>query len=195
MFPTHRPRRLRHHPLVRDLVRETALSVHDLIFPLFVRPGRGVKKEIPSMPGNYQLSVDRLVDEVGAAVDLGLRAFLLFGIPAHKDATGSSALDDDGIVQQALRALRETYRDTVLLLTDECFCEYTDHGHCGVLSEAGGRLDLDNDATLPLLARQCVSHARAGADMVAPSGMLDGMVQAIRRGLDEAGFDWLPIMS
>jgi porphobilinogen synthase len=195
MFPTDRPRRLRRHPLLRDLVRETTLTVQDLILPLFVRPGRGIKKEIPSMPGNYQLSVDRLVDEVGAAADLGVRAFVLFGIPAHKDATGSSALDDDGIVQQALCALRQTYRDTVLLITDECFCEYTDHGHCGVLSEAGGRLDLDNDATLPLLARQCVSHARAGADVVAPSGMLDGMVAAIRKGLDEAGFPWLPIMS
>jgi porphobilinogen synthase len=194
-FPTSRPRRLRHNPLVRSLVRETALSVDDLILPLFVRPGRGVKKEIPSMPGNYQLSVDRLVDEVGAAADLGIRAFILFGIPSHKDATGSSALGEDGIVQQALRALRETYRDRVLLITDGCFCEYTDHGHCGVLTEAGGRLDLDNDATLPLLARQCVSHARAGADMVAPSGMLDGMVGAIRRGLDEAGFDRLPILS
>jgi porphobilinogen synthase len=195
MFPTDRPRRLRRHPLLRDLVRETTLTVQDLILPLFVRPGRGVRKEIPSMPGNYQLSVDRLVDEVGAAADLGVHAFILFGIPAHKDASGSSALDDEGIVQQALRALRAAYRDTVLLITDECFCEYTDHGHCGVLSEAGGRLDLDNDATLPLLARQCVSHARAGADVVAPSGMLDGMVGAIRRGLDEAGFPWLPVMS
>ncbi len=195
MFPTNRPRRLRHHSLVRDLVRETTLTVHDLIFPLFVRPGRGVKKEIPSMPGNYQLSVDRLVEEVGAAVDLGLRAFLLFGIPAHKDATGSSAVEDDGIVQQALRALRQTHKDAVLLITDECFCEYTDHGHCGVLSASSGRLDLDNDATLPLLARQCVSHARAGADVVAPSGMLDGMVGAIRCGLDEAGFTHLPVMS
>jgi porphobilinogen synthase len=195
MFPTDRPRRLRHHPLVRDLVRETDLSVHDLILPLFVRPGRGVRKEIASMPGNYQLSVDRLVEEVGSALDLGLRAFILFGIPAHKDATGSGALADDGIVQQALRALRETYRDRALLITDECFCEYTDHGHCGVLSDHGGRPDVDNDATLPLLARQCVSHARAGADMVAPSGMLDGMVKAIRAGLDEAGFPRLPILS
>jgi porphobilinogen synthase len=195
MFPTDRPRRLRRHPLLRDLVRETTLSVQDLILPLFVRHGRSIKKEIPSMPGNYQLSVDRLVDEVGAAADLGVRAFMLFGIPAHKDATGSSALDDDGIVQQALRALRETYRDRILLMTDECFCEYTDHGHCGVLTEAGGRLDLDNDATLPLLAQQCVNHARAGADVVAPSGMLDGMVGAIRRGLDEAGFSGLPILS
>jgi porphobilinogen synthase len=185
---------LRQHPVLRDLVRETALSVHDLILPLFVRPGRGVKKEIASMPGNYQLSVDRLVDEVGAAVDLGLRAFIFFGIPAEKDAVGSSAIDDEGIVQQALRAVRESFQD-ILLITDECFCEYTAHGHCGVLSEHRGRTDVDNDATLPLLAQQCVSHARAGADMVAPSGMLDGMVGAIRAGLDAAGYDWLPILS
>jgi porphobilinogen synthase len=187
-------RRLRQHPVLRDLVRETALSVHDLILPLFVRPGRGVRKEIASMPGNYQLSVDRLVDEVGAAVDLGVRAFILFGIPAQKDAVGSSAVDDAGIVQQALRSLRPSFKD-VLLITDECFCEYTDHGHCGVLSEHAGRTDVDNDATLPLLAQQCVSHARSGADMVAPSGMLDGMVRAIRDGLDAAGFTWLPILS
>src|SRR5881227_933081 len=138
-FPTVRPRRLRQHPLMRDLVRETALQVSDFILPLFVRPGRGVKKEIASMPGNYQLSVDRLVEEVGAAVELGVRAFILFGIPAHKDAVGASALEDEGIVQQALRALRAAYRERVLLLTDECFCEYTDHGHCGVLSQATGR--------------------------------------------------------
>jgi porphobilinogen synthase len=147
------------------------------------------------MPGNYQLSVDRLVDEIGEAAELGVRAFILFGIPAQKDATGSSALADDGIVQQGLRALRQAYQDKVLLITDECFCEYTDHGHCGPLADHGGRLDVDNDATLPLLAEQCVSHARAGADMVAPSGMMDGMVQAIRRGLDQAGFSGLPIMS
>jgi porphobilinogen synthase len=194
-LPTVRPRRLRHHPLVRDLVRETTLSVQDLILPLFVRPGRGIKKEIASMPGNYQLSVDRLVEEVGAALDLGVRAFILFGIPEHKDATGSSALDPEGIVQQALRALRKQYGDRILLMTDECFCEYTDHGHCGVLSESTGRLDLDNDATLPLLAKQCVSHVQAGADVVAPSGMLDGMVGAIRAGLDAAGFAHVPIVS
>lgn len=193
-FPTVRPRRLRYHPRVRDLVRETTLSARNFILPLFVRPGRGVRKEIPSMPGNYQLSVDRLTDEVGAAVDLGLHSFILFGIPEHKDAVGASAVEDDGIVQQALRALRKAYPDE-LLITDECFCEYTDHGHCGVLSDHGGRPDVDNDATLPLLARQCVSHARAGADMVAPSGMLDGMVGAIRRGLDDAGFSRVPIMS
>ncbi len=194
-FPAARPRRLRHHPIVRQLVRETTLTPHDFILPLFVRPGRGVKKEIASMPGNYQLSVDTLVREVGAAVDLGVRAFILFGIPERKDATGSVACEDDGIVQRALRELRKTYKDQVLLVTDECFCEYTDHGHCGVLTETTGRLDVDNDATLPLLAAQCVSHARAGADVVAPSGMLDGMVGAIRRGLDDADFSHLPIMS
>src|SRR5438445_5723969 len=132
-FPALRLRRLRQHPMLRNLVRETTLTVHDLIFPLFVRPGRGVRKEIPSMPGNYQLSVDRLVEEVGDAAELGVRAFLLFGIPDHKDATGSSAWAEEGIVQQALQSLRSTYKD-VLLITDECFCEYTDHGHCGVLS-------------------------------------------------------------
>ncbi len=194
MFPANRPRRLRRHPVLRDLVRETSLAARDLIFPLFVRPGRGVKKEIASMPGNYQLSVDHLVDEVGAAMDLGVRAFILFGIPARKDAEGSSAWDDEGIVQAALRALKK-HHPNALLITDECFCEYTDHGHCGVLAEDGGRLDVSNDATLPNLSRQCVSHAKAGADMVAPSGMMDGMVGAIRKGLDEAGLSWLPIMS
>jgi porphobilinogen synthase len=193
-FPVVRSRRLRYNPQVRNLVRETTLDIHDFILPLFVRPGRGIKKEIASMPGNHQLSVDRLVEEVGAALDLGIRSFILFGIPTHKDEVGSSAYADDGIVQQALRALRPSFKD-ILLITDECFCEYTSHGHCGVLSDHGGRLDLDNDATLPLLVQQCVSHARAGADMVAPSGMLDGMVGAIRTGLDGAGFTWLPIMS
>jgi porphobilinogen synthase len=194
-FPTARMRRLRHHPLVRDLVRETALSPGGLILPFFVRPGRGVRKEIASMPGHHQLSIDCLCDEVQRSLEVGIHAFILFGIPAHKDATGSSALAEDGIVQQALRALREKFRDQVLLITDECLCEYTDHGHCGILKEESGRLDLDNDATLPLLARQCVSHARAGADILAPSGMLDGMVHAIRTGLDAAGFERLPIMS
>jgi porphobilinogen synthase len=193
-FPVIRGRRIRYHPLVRSLVRETTLAVQNFILPLFVRPGYGIKKEIASMPGNYQLSVDQLVDEVGAAADLGIRAFIFFGIPAHKDAVGSSAIDDDGIVQQALRAVRSAFKD-ILLITDECFCEYTDHGHCGILTDHGGRLDVDNDATLPILVRQCISHAKAGADMVAPSGMLDGMVGAIRRGLDETGFSRLPIMS
>src|SRR5260370_931501 len=194
MFPQSRLRRLRYHPVVRNLVRETSLSVRDFILPMFVRPGQNIKNEIVSMPGNYQLSVDRLVDEVGAAVDLGIRAFIFFGIPAAKDAQGSTAWQDDGIVQQALAALRVVFKD-VLLITDECFCEYTDHGHCGVLHEHAGRLDVDNDATLPNLARQCLSHVQAGADMVAPSGMMDGMVAAIRAGLDEAGYNNIPIMS
>jgi porphobilinogen synthase len=194
-FPTLRMRRLRYNPLVRELVRETNFSAGDLILPLFVRPGNGVKNEIASMPGNHQLSVDRLVEEVGEATELGLRAFLLFGIPEYKDETGSSACRDDGVVQQALRALRLHFGQKVLLLTDECFCEYTDHGHCGVLGDQGGRVELLNDATLPLLAEQCVSHARAGADVVAPSGMLDGMVRAIRQGLDAAGYEHVPILS
>src|ERR1051325_6509862 len=194
MPPQPRLRRLRYHPAVRNLVRETDLSVHDFILPLFVRPGKNIKNEIASMPGNFQLSVDRLVDEVGAAVELGIRAFIFFGIPASKDPQGASAWQDDGIVQQALRALRPAFKD-VLLITDECFCEFTDHGHCGVLGEHGGRLDVDNDATLPNLAKQCVSHVKAGADVVAPSGMLDGMVQAIRKGLDDAKMQHIPIMS
>jgi len=179
-FPTVRMRRLRQHALLRDLVRETELRPSDFILPLFVRPGRGIRNEIASMPGQFQLSVDRLADEVGPARDLGVRAVILFGIPAHKDATGSSALDDGGIVQQALRALRETFRESVLLITDECFCEYTDHGHCGILADHGGRTDVDNDATLPLLAQQCVSHAKAGADLVGPRGSMGGQVGAIR---------------
>lgn len=194
-FPILRPRRLRSSPIIRDLVRETVLSPKDFILPLFVRPGYGVRKEIASMPGNFQLSIDTLIEEIGAAKALGISAFILFGIPAKKDATGSPALDEDGIVQQALRAVRKAFGYDVLLITDECFCEYTDHGHCGVLSEWHGHPDVDNDATLPNLVSQCVSHAKAGADIVAPSGMMDGMVQAIRAGLDAAGFHRVPIMA
>jgi porphobilinogen synthase len=186
---------LRYNPLVRELVRETHLSPRDLILPLFVRPGKGVRNEIGSMPGNFQLSVDTLVDEVGAAKDIGITSFILFGIPETKDATGSSALKDEGIVQQALRALRGAFKNDVLLMADECFCEYTDHGHCGILCGTRGVLDVDNDATLPILAQQCVSHAKAGADVIAPSGMMDGMVKAIRAGLDDAGFAHVPILS
>ena len=194
-FPISRPRRLRSHPLLRELVRETELSPRDLILPLFVRPGKGVRQEIGSMPGNYQLSVDTLVEEVGAARELGIKSFMFFGIPASKDATGSSALHDEGIVQQALRATRKVFGGDVLLIPDECFCEYTDHGHCGILQHRDGVADVDNDATLAILAEQCVSHVKAGADIVAPSGMLDGMVGAIRRGLDAAGYVHVPILS
>ncbi len=194
-FPVARPRRLRATPLLRRLVRETFLHPGDFILPLFVRPGRGVKQPIRSMPGNFQLSPDTLVDEIGSAVELGVTSFMLFGIPPTKDAEGRAALDDGGIVQSALRTVRQAFGDRVLLFTDECFCEYTDHGHCGILHTRDGRTDVDNDATLPLLVEQCVSHARAGADVVAPSGMLDGMVGAIRRGLDAAGCHHTPILS
>jgi len=194
-FPTSRPRRLRYNPLVRELVRETELSANDFILPLFVKPGKGLRSEIASMPGNFQLSIDTLVDEVGSARDLGIKAFILFGIPATKDARGSSALEDLGIVQESIRALRKAHGTNVLLLTDECFCEYTDHGHCGILHARGNTQDVDNDATLAILAEQCVSHAKAGADVIAPSGMMDGMVQAIRKGLDAAGFEHIPILS
>jgi porphobilinogen synthase len=176
-------------------VRETHLHPGDFILPLFVRPGRGVRQPISSMPGNSQLSPDTLVEEIGSAVELGVTSFMLFGIPTAKDAAGRVALDDGGIVQEALRAARRAFADRVLLFTDECFCEYTDHGHCGILHTVNGRTDVDNDATLPLLVDQCVSHARAGADVVAPSGMLDGMVGSIRRGLDAAGFPHVPILS
>lgn len=194
-FPVVRPRRLRYNPIVRQLVRETMLHPSQFILPLFVRPGKGVSKPIATMPGHAQLSVDRLDDVVGPAIALGVRSFILFGIPDSKDATGSSAWAEDGIVAQALRHLRRVFTDQALLITDECFCEYTEHGHCGLLTDHGGRLDVDNDQTLPNLVAQCVAHVKSGADMVAPSGMLDGMVGAIRRGLDERGFERIPIMA
>ena len=193
-YPLHRPRRLRGHPRLRDLVRETDLSVQDLVYPLFVYHGKNLRREIPSMPGQYQLSLDRLGEAVAAVSELGIPAILLFGIPDHKDARGSAASRDDGIVQEAIRVAKKV-APGLLVVTDLCFCEYTDHGHCGPLTETRGRIDVDNDATLPLLAEQAKSHAKAGADVIAPSGMMDGMVQAIRHGLDTAGFTDLPIIS
>jgi porphobilinogen synthase len=193
-YPLHRPRRLRAHPRLRDLVRESHLTANDLAYPLFVYHGTNLRREVPSMPGQYQLSLDRLGAAVDEVAELGIPGIILFGIPEHKDASGSAASREDGLVQQAIKIARKQAPD-LLLITDLCFCEYTDHGHCGPLSEAGGRLDVDNDATLPLLARQAVSHAQSGADMIAPSGMMDGMVGAIRQGLDSAGFTHIPIMS
>jgi porphobilinogen synthase len=193
-FPATRLRRLRQDPRVRRLVQDVRLSADRLVLPLFVRPGRGVRQEVVSMPGVYQLSPDTAAEEAREAQDLGLGGVILFGIPAAKDATGSDSCSDQGIVQQALAAVKQA-APNLLTITDVCFCEYTDHGQCGVLGERGGRHDVDNDATLPLLARQAVSHARAGADIVAPSGMMDGMVAAIRGGLDAAGFSHLPILS
>ncbi len=190
MFPITRMRRLRGSEKVRTLVRETALSIDDLIYPLFVCPGTNVRNEIPSMPGNYQFSVDQLVEECREVRDLGIPGVLLFGIPEYKDETGSAACSDQGIVQQAVRALKKQIPG-LLVITDVCFCEYTSHGHCGVIKN--GRVD--NDSTLELLAEQSLSHARAGADIVAPSDMMDGRVGRIRRALDGEGFHDLPIMS
>jgi porphobilinogen synthase len=193
-YPTTRLRRLRHNPAIRELVRATRLSPAELILPLFVRPGQGVSDPIESMPGHSQLSPDMLADEISQAVELGLGGVILFGIPAKKDALGSDATSDSGIIAQAIRAAKQATRD-FLIVTDLCCCEYTDHGHCGAIGRSTGRLDVENDATLELLARQAVVHARAGADMIAPSGMIDGMVGAIRAALDAAGFPHLPIMS
>ncbi len=194
VFPVARMRRLRYNPAVRRLVRETALDPSRLVLPLFVRPGRNERRPIGSMPGQAQLSPDLLAQEAREAQRLGLGGVLLFGIPAEKDPVGSDATSDAGIVAQGIRAMKDAAPD-LLVITDVCFCEYTDHGHCGPLSERTGRIDVDNDATLPLLAQQALVHARAGADMVAPSGMMDGMVAAIRHGLDAEGYDHVPVMS
>jgi porphobilinogen synthase len=172
------------------MVRETQLSVDNLIYPMFAIHGKNVKKEIPSMPGNYQLSVENLVKEAQAVHQLGIPAVILFGIPKVKDAVGSGAYDENGIIQTAVRALKDGVRD-LMVITDVCLCEYTDHGHCGIVENG----QILNDPTLELLAREAVSHARAGADMVAPSDMMDGRVGVIREALDEDGHDEIPIMS
>ena len=189
-FPITRCRRLRRTETLRRMVRETSLSVADLIYPLFVAPGQKVKEEIPSMPGNYRWSVDLLPAEVEEVASLGIPAVLLFGIPEGKDEVGSHAYADDGIVQRAVRRIKESVPDLVVI-TDVCLCEYTSHGHCGIVRNG----EVDNDATLNLLARTAVSHAAAGADIVAPSDMMDGRVAAIRSALDANGFELIPIMS
>jgi porphobilinogen synthase len=193
-FPTTRLRRLRHHPAVRRLIRETRLSPESLILPLFARPGKGVRQPIASMPGHAQLSVDLVAEEAKAAAKLGLGGVILFGIPAEKDAAGRDSYSPTGIVQQAIKAAKDAAPD-LLVITDVCFCEYTDHGHCGVVDEHTGRADVNNDKTLELLGRQALSHAQSGADMVAPSGMMDGMVGAIRAALDGGNFSHVPLMS
>jgi len=193
-FPVTRLRRLRYHPAVRELVRETRLNPTDFILPLFVRDGQNLRQPISSMPGQMQLSLDQFELEIQQIKDLSLGGVILFGIPPTKDAVGSDSYSDKGIVQRALRAAKRVAPD-LLLVADVCFCEYTDHGHCGIVNDKTGRPGVDNDETLPLLARQAVSFARAGADLIAPSGMMDGMVGAIRTGLDEAGFSHVPIMS
>ena len=189
-FPKYRPRRLRRGEIMRSMVRETSLSAHDFIYPFFVVPGSGVRNPIGSMPGVFQLSVDELVKDAAEVKDLGIPAVLLFGIPEAKDEVGSGAYAKDGIVQRAVQELKEKVSD-LLVVTDVCMCEYTSHGHCGEIKDG----DVDNDATLLLLARTALSHAEAGADMVAPSDMMDGRVGAIRETLDENGFTNVSIMS
>jgi porphobilinogen synthase len=198
-FPQERPRRLRRTEALRRLVRETTLAPDDFIWPLFVLPGKKVRNPVKSMPGVFQLSVDELVAEAQAGYEAGVRSVILFGIPEKKDETGSGAYDPEGVVPQAIRALKKSVPGMVVM-TDVCMCEYTDHGHCGILKapKAGGPgqdLGVDNDSTLPLLAKEAVAHARAGADVVAPSDMMDGRVAAIRTALDADGYGDVPIMS
>ena len=189
-IPYHRPRRLRANETIRSLVRETRVTRDDLVQPLFMIHGSGVRNPISSMRGQFQLSADELLKETSGMVEKGVKAVLLFGIPEVKDNLGSDSFSDSGIIQTAVKALKDRFPE-LFVITDVCLCEYTDHGHCGPLRDG----DVDNDATLELLVRQVQSHARAGADMVAPSGMMDSMVGAIRQGLDDDGFETVSIMS
>lgn len=190
LFNVHRPRRLRQSEPLRRLVRETRLSIDNLVYPLFVRYGRGVREEIRSMPGQYRFSVDKLPEEAEGISSLGIPAVLLFGLPEHKDEVGSGAYDERGIVQEAVRAIKRA-GPKLIVVTDVCLCEYTSHGHCGIVREG----HVENDETLELLAKTAVSQAAAGADIVAPSAMMDHQVGAIREALDEAGFIDTAIMS
>jgi porphobilinogen synthase len=190
LFPDYRPRRLRQSDAMRRMVRETVLTADDLVYPMFAVDGKGIKTEIPSMPGQYHLSLDHLAETAKEALGLGIPAVILFGIPEGKDPLGTRAYAKDGIVQKAVRAVKDAAPD-LAVITDVCLCQYTDHGHCGVVEGQ----TIDNDATLDLLARTALSHARAGADMVAPSDMMDGRVAEIRGALDDNGFSNTPIMS
>lgn len=189
-FPIKRLRRLRYNPLVRDLVRETLLTKNDFIYPMFAVPGTGIRKEIRSMPGVFNFSIDELVKECKEVAALGIPAVILFGIPEHKDEVGSDAYSDDGIIQRAIRAIKAEVKN-LLVITDVCLCEYTSHGHCGVLNGE----EILNDETVDLLVKEAVSHAKAGADVIAPSDMMDGRIGAIRKGLDENGFKNIPVLS
>ena len=189
-YPSYRMRRLRRTPAIRDLVRETKLQLDDLVYPLFVIAGENVKNPISSMPGCYQLSIGNVLPEVREVVELGIKAILLFGIPAHKDPAATGAYDHEGIVQMAVRAIKDEFPDLVVI-TDVCLCEYTDHGHCGVVQEG----EVLNDVTLELLAKMAVTHAESGADIVAPSDMMDGRVAAIRNALDDEGLTDTILMS
>lgn len=187
----NRLRRTRLNPLVRDLVRETRLDLDNFIYPLFVVEGEGVRNEIASMPGVFQLSIDEILKECCELKSLGIKSILLFGIPSLKDSVGSDALSDDGIIARTLRAIKAEFGSSLLVITDLCFCEYTDHGHCGILSESS----VNNDATLEISAKQALIHAKNGADMIAPSGMMDGIITCLREALDKGGFENLPVMA
>ena len=189
-FPTTRLRRLRYNSVLRDMVTETKVTTDDLIMPLFACPGKGVKNPIPSMPGNYQLSIDLLVEECKSLMDVGVRAIILFGIPEQKDETGMIAAHDDAIIPRAIDAIKKEVPG-MYVIADVCNCEYTTHGHCGVIVDG----DVENDSTLNSLVAQCVTFAKHGVDMVAPSDMMDGRVKAIREGLDKEGFYMTPIMA
>ena len=185
-------RRLRINPAIREMVRETSVCASDFIYPLFVVEGKGVKKEISSMPGVFQMSLDEILKECEIVRNLGIKAVILFGIPSLKDSVGSDALSDEGIIATALRAIKDKFPDLVVI-TDLCFCEYTDHGHCGILDHV--HQTVDNDATLEISAKQALIHARNGADMIAPSGMMDGIIATLRGALDLSGYENLPIMA
>lgn len=185
-------RRLRINPAIREMVRETSVAASDFIYPLFVVEGRGVKKEISSMPGVFQMSLDEILKECEIVRNLGIKAVILFGIPSLKDSVGSDALSDEGIIATALRAIKDKFADLVVI-TDLCFCEYTDHGHCGILDHV--HQTVDNDATLEISAKQALIHAKNGADMIAPSGMMDGIIATLRGALDLSGYENLPIMA
>ena len=187
----NRLRRTRLNPLLRDLVRETRLDLDNFIYPLFVVEGEGVRNEIASMPGVFQLSIDEILKECCELKSLGIKSILLFGIPSLKDSVGSDALSDDGIIARTLRAIKAEFGSSLLVITDLCFCEYTDHGHCGILGESS----VNNDATLEISAKQALIHAKNGADMIAPSGMMDGIIACLREALDENGFESLPVMA
>jgi len=190
-----RPRRLRNNEHMRKMTRETRLSAAALVYPLFIRDGAGIREPIPSMDGQYRYSADTVCAAAGELMERGVNKFLLFGIPDHKDETGSGAFDHDGVVQRGLRALKARFRGGIFLITDVCMCEYTSHGHCGILKGDAAGYEVDNDATLEYLAKIAVSHAEAGADMVAPSDMMDGRVGRMRRALDARGFANTPIMA
>ena len=187
----NRLRRTRLNPLLRDLVRETRLDLDNFIYPLFVVEGQGVRNEIASMPGVFQLSIDEILKECCELKSLGIKSILLFGIPSLKDSVGSDALSDDGIIARTLRAIKAEFGSSLLVITDLCFCEYTDHGHCGIL----GKSSVNNDSTLEISAKQALIHAKNGADMIAPSGMMDGIITCLREALDKGGFENLPVMA